>query len=69
MLGMLVGSFVIGFISDKIGRMKALMISVILVSISGFIGAFMNTAGGFGFFRKEDDNSQKIIFISNSDCC
>ena len=31
--------------------MKALMIGIVMVSVSGFIGAFMKTAGGFGFFR------------------
>ena len=51
MLGMLVGSFAIGFFSDKFGRLKALILSVVLVSVSGFIGAFMKTGGGFGFFR------------------
>ncbi len=42
MLGMLVGSFVMGLLSDKFGRMKALMLSVLLVSVAGFIGAFVN---------------------------
>ena len=46
MLGMLVGSFVIGLISDKFGRMTALMLSVVLVSASGVIGAFMPNAIG-----------------------
>ena len=32
-------------------RMKGLMIGIVLVSVPGFIGAFMQTAGGFGFFR------------------
>jgi len=51
MLGMLVGSFALGYVSDKYGRMKALMLGIVLVSVPGFIGAFMKTAGGFGFFR------------------
>ena len=46
MLGMLVGSFVIGMLSDKIGRKKTLMMSVVLVSMSGLIGAFMPNAVG-----------------------
>ena len=51
MLGMLFGSFLVGLISDRYGRMKALMLSVVLVSVSGFIGAFMPNPIGFGFFR------------------
>lgn len=51
MLGMLFGSFLMGLISDKIGRLKALMISVICVSVSGFLGAFAPTAWLFGIFR------------------
>ncbi len=42
MLGMLVGSFVMGLFSDKYGRLKALMVAVFLVAVSGFIGAFVN---------------------------
>lgn len=49
MLGMLFGSFVIGLISDRFGRMIALMISVVLVSVSGVIGAFMPNAAGKKF--------------------
>lgn len=51
MVGMLVGSFFFGLVSDKFGRMKALMLSVIFVSAGGFLGAFMPTAAGYGFFR------------------
>ena len=51
MLGMLFGSFIMGLISDRIGRMKALMISVLCVSISGFLGAFAPAAWLFGVFR------------------
>jgi hypothetical protein len=51
MLGMLFGSFIVGAISDRYGRMKALMLGVILVSASGFFGAFMPTEHGFGLFR------------------
>ena len=51
MLGMLFGSFGIGMFSDRYGRMNALMLSIALVSCSGFLGAFMNDMHGFGFFR------------------
>ena len=51
MLGMLLGSYTVGAISDKYGRIKALMLGIVLVSSSGFLGAFMPNAHGFGFFR------------------
>ena len=41
MIGMLLGSFVIGLVSDYFGRMKALMLSIILVAVAGSLGAFM----------------------------
>ncbi len=40
-LGMLIGSFVMGLISDVYGRMKSLMISVVVVAVAGFIGAWV----------------------------
>ena len=38
MLGMLFGSYIFGWLSDSYGRMKALMVAVITVSLSGFFG-------------------------------
>ena len=38
MLGLLFGSYIFGWISDSYGRMKALMLSVIAVALSGFLG-------------------------------
>jgi len=40
MLGMLFGSYIFGWISDRFGRMRALMLSTVAVSLSGFLGAF-----------------------------
>ena len=51
MLGLLFGSFIMGLISDKYGRMKALTLGIILASGSGFIGAFMPDMHSYGFFR------------------
>lgn len=51
MLGLLIGSSAMGLISDRFGRMKALLLGVILASGSGFIGAFMPDMHGYGFFR------------------
>ena len=51
MIGMFFGSWVIGMVSDRFGRMKALMLGVILVSTSGFFGAFMPDPHSYGFFR------------------
>ena len=39
MLGMLVGSYFFGWVSDKYGRKNALMASIITVSLSGFLGS------------------------------
>ena len=51
--GMLVGSFVIGVISDLKGRLTALMVSVVLLSASGIILAFIpqNWLIPFAIFR------------------
>ena len=51
MIGMFFGSYIVGMISDKFGRMKALMLGVILIATSGFFGAFMPDAHSYGFFR------------------
>jgi len=62
MLGMLFGSYFFGWVSDTYGRLKALMLAVLTVSISGFLGAlpcsvhiyailrFMTGMGGIGCF-------------------
>jgi MFS family permease len=52
MFGMLVGSFVIGLISDHFGRRNALSVSVILVSGAGTLTAFAeDNLVAFGFLR------------------
>jgi len=54
MLGMLVGSYFFGWFSDTFGRMKALMLAIVLVSLSGFLGAFctsVTSVHGYGFLR------------------
>ena len=38
MLGMLIGSYLFGWYSDNFGRLNALMLSVITISLSGFFG-------------------------------
>ena len=40
MLGMLFGSYLFGWLSDTQGRMRALMLAVLTVSLSGTLGAF-----------------------------
>ena len=39
--GMLVGSFIIGLVSDRFGRLKALVLSIFLVGGSGLLAAFV----------------------------
>ena len=51
MVGMGIGSYIMGAISDKFGRMKALMLGVLLVSGSGILGAFMPDQHSYGFLR------------------
>ena len=38
MVGMLLGSYLFGWISDKHGRMNSLLIAVLTLSLSGFFG-------------------------------
>ena len=51
MVGILFGAILFGYISDKYGRIVAVIIGIALVSLSSLIGAFMPTAAGFVFFR------------------
>ena len=37
----LLGSFVIGFISDSYGRLKAVIFSILIMSVSGIVEAFV----------------------------
>ena len=53
MLGVLAGSPIVGFISDKFGRLKALVLSVIWSSLAGFAAAFAQDAVTFGILRLE----------------
>ena len=49
--GMFVGSFMIGMISDKFGRLKAMIFSIFLVSGSGILAVFVNNKVFFAFLR------------------
>ena len=40
MIGCVVGCYLFGWISDSFGRIKALMLGILLVSLAGFGGAF-----------------------------
>merc|ERR1719322_309551 len=51
MLGLLIGSMFFGLISDKFGRMKALMLSVLFVVVSALLCAVIPSLAGYGFFR------------------
>ncbi|RHW32368.1 MFS transporter [Lysinibacillus yapensis] len=50
-LGMMVGAFIFGILSDKIGRKNGLIISVFLFSIFTFLCAFAPGPNSFGAFR------------------
>jgi len=50
MLGALVGSYLFGWISDKSGRMKSLMLACLTCSLSGCLGAFCGgSLGMYGY--------------------
>ncbi|QQP40977.1 Uncharacterized protein FKW44_015212, partial [Caligus rogercresseyi] len=51
MIGMLVGSFLLGFLSDMYGRKTALIASVLLVSIPSTIASFATNVYVFSFLR------------------
>ena len=42
MLGMLFGSYFFGWMSDTLGRVNALVMAVITVSLPGFFGYFLD---------------------------
>ena len=58
MLGMLFGSYIFGWLSDSYGRMKALMVAVITVSLSGFFGYV-----GYIIVRKNRKYICKELFV------
>ena len=51
MVGIFFGSLAFGFISDKYGRIAALLLGIATVCLSSIIGVFMPTAVGYGVFR------------------
>ena len=51
MVGIFFGSLAFGYISDKYGRMVALLLGIATVCLSSIIGVFMPTAIGYGVFR------------------
>eukprot|EP00092_Neocalanus_flemingeri_P000308 GFUD01000330.1.p1 GENE.GFUD01000330.1~~GFUD01000330.1.p1 ORF type:complete len:587 (-),score=99.35 GFUD01000330.1:144-1904(-) len=50
MLGLLMGSYMFGWISDNFGRIKALMLGILFVSLSGFGAAFCSGPTGLYVF-------------------
>jgi len=50
MLGLLVGAYLFGWISDQFGRIKALMLGILCVSIGGFGGALCSGPAGLYAF-------------------
>ena len=69
MIGAGAGSYVMGSISDKYGRMKALMLSVLLVSVSGVLGAFMPDEYSYGFMRFLTGIGGQAFFMVNFVLC
>jgi len=50
-VGMLIGAIVAGFLADRVGRVKVLMYTVLLFSLSSGISAFATTFAVFLFLR------------------
>ena len=65
--GMLVGSFVIGLVSDRFGRLKALVLSIFLVGGSGLIAAFVQNRIIFALLRITTGilSTLKNMYITN----
>merc|ERR1719209_858680 len=51
MIGLLVGSFVFGVLSDKLGRRHTLLIAVLCCSLGNLGGAFMPNEWSYGIWR------------------
>ena len=63
MVGLMVGSFGFGILSDAIGRKKALMVGLVLTSLSGVLGAFMPNEILFGIMRFLSGVGAKGLFM------
>ena len=51
MLGMLLGAFILGVVSDHCGRRSAFFISILLVGSAGVIMPFISSTSLFGILR------------------
>lgn len=51
LVGAAVGALLFGFMADKIGRKKVIIICTILFSVGSILSGFSNTIYSFGFFR------------------
>ena len=63
MVGLMIGSFGFGLLSDAIGRRKTLIIGLTLTSVSGVLGAFMPNAILFGIMRFLSGVGAKGLFM------
>ena len=61
--GMLVGSFVIGLVSDRFGRLKALVLSIFLVGGSGLVAAFVQNRIIFALLRITTGNLATVYIF------
>ena len=51
MVGLLFGSFIFGYLGDKIGRKLTLIIAILTGTIGSLLGAFMNNYIAYTFTR------------------
>lgn len=61
MVGIFFGSLIFGYISDKYGRVIALLLGIVLVCVSSLVGVFMPTAVGYGIFRFISGRLKQIL--------
>jgi len=63
MVGLMIGSYGCGWLGDKIGRKKTLMLSAILSSTAGVVGAFMPEYFSYAFIRLVTGIGAQGIFM------
>ena len=51
LVGMLLGSFIFGMISDQFGRLKAVILSIFVTAVSGALGAVVFNPVAFAILR------------------
>ena len=51
MIGLLLGSFIFGVLSDKIGRRHTLLLALLVCALGNLAGAFVSNKWGYALLR------------------